>query len=200
MRIAADGSNYTGVLRASTLRTLHQVLGVRHFFAGTQRPSITNQQVHAARSFGWSADIYVYLDPSVDLTTQMELAAWAVEDVPEFFRRGWYGGRLWLDAEVAPPYGQSGTVWLDAAKKAALKVGFKRLGIYTRKGWWYEHTDNTKLFSTTPLWYTAWGSDPILNRAVWHEDAFGGWRMASWKQHAADVNINGQIFDLNVSR
>lgn len=203
MKYALDCSNFTGVLDDHTLAAL-QLLGtgyhsLSHLMAGTQIPSICNQQVQAVRAKGWTTDVYVQLETATDLTAAMQDAKYAVEDVEGYFKTG-SPERLFLALEAVPPgHNPSDTFqWIDAAKKAALKAGFKRIGIYTRKSWWDFYVSTDVLFSTMPLWYANY-NDKMLTPRVWREEGFGGWYTPAWKQYRQNEPINGQLFDLNVS-
>ena len=200
--IVADISNYTGVLQRQTTDDLW-CMGVRHLIAGTQVPSVTNQQLHAwlGVSPDQNPDIYVIPDNnSADgyWDVLAGAAKYATEDLLFFFKTG-TTGRVWLDLEADPGNGD-GILWINHGIKALRKVGFKRFGIYTRKSWWETHTGNVQsLFTALPLWYSHPDDCQTLTPVEWRRDGFGGWWKPKYKQYAFNTQVNNQVIDLSVS-
>ena len=209
MKFSVDCSNYTGIISDSAISQIkewHYPAGfsfdkIDRLIAGTQVPSVCNQQLWKALDAGLNIDCYVQLkstDVGETLKQTMAMAAYSVEDLRGFFTTG-AKERIYLGFEVNLPTGQSGISWIDQCKKAALKAGFKRVGIYTAKWWWNAYVINSQyLFTTMPLWYAHY--DYILpTPESWREEGFGGWWKPAMKQYNDNVWFQGRRFDLNAS-
>lgn len=209
VKLIADVSNYTGILQRKTVDELLR-LNVEHLIAGTQVPSVTNQQVHAWLDSKPSQNPDIYVIPannSADGYWDMlaGLTKYAVEDIPYFFKTS-TEGRVWLDLEAEPPQGKythiagsDGILWIEQGLKALRKVGFKRFGIYTSKLWWETHTNNVSThYTTLPLWYSHPDNSLSMTAKEWRRDGFGGWWKPKYKQYTFNTYVNDQVVDLNV--
>ena len=94
------------------------------------------------------------------------------------------GTRVWLDCEDAdaPTIG-----WLDTCIEELEALGCTA-GIYTRKGWWEDHTQDD--FSDLPLWDALY--DGIPNVEVF--TPYGGWTQAEGKQYGGVDGIDCNVF------
>lgn len=106
-------------------------------------------------------------------------------------------GRLWIDLEEAPPSGQSRLETIGHIRDALDECGFFPCGIYTSKGWWEDadYTGNTTEFSTYPLWYAHYPTEPNLDE--WGSFGFGGWPEPVGKQYDRG-HLAGASVDFNI--
>ena len=173
-----------------------QMDGVKRVIAGTQIPSVCNQQLVAAANCGMDIQAYVQLSWShdwYDIFRQFDNtsgARWAVGDLPV--------SMLWVALEGEPKRDYVHTHSLiSEAIRAAKRHGFKKVGLYTNPSWWAEKMGNTRDFRSYPFWLAYY--DDVADRRV--GPVVGGWsgRYAPrMKQYNQNRNLAGMNVDWNV--
>ena len=167
--------------------------GFTGIIAGTQVPSLCNQQVKAALSVGMWADIYHYINWSISVTDQANTILYAIEDVRDRVNV------VWIDIEETPPNGWSHTDVLDFISRMVFHLWNHGciVGIYTSHYKWNSFTGNSDTFNHLMLWPTEYDEDPPFDASWWARKNFGGWEAPTWVQFAENANVAGMNVDLN---
>lgn len=170
-----------------------QKQGYTGVIAGSQVPSIGNQQAKAALSVGMWADGYHYVKFDQDYLQNAAQADYTFEDVKDKL------GILWLDLEEVPPEEWSTGVLLNFVSLMVEELEERGylVGIYTRKQWWKDYMKSTAFFTHLPLWCTEYNLDPPYDASWWERNSFGGWDAPIWVQYKDDVDVAGVNVDLN---
>lgn len=156
---------------------------------GTQVPSLTNQQVHAALDSGLWADAYWYVRFDRDLDDQMAAARWALDDVLDRI------GLVWIDLEQDPGMTPARVVDLIHYMCEGLVARGMRPAIYTRGSWWVPFTGDSRAFSGLPLIVAEYNDPYELTGDWWAGHSFGGWGMPVWRQWAEGRDVGGMNAD-----
>lgn len=192
---AVDVSHWSGHLSGGQV-ACWQETGVRHVVAGTQDSSITVQQLGMAVDGGLTVDAYLVLEWDGEVGAQVQAALSIVAPFPV--------QRLWLDSE-RPAGDRSADQLVAKIQEAVDACGPFLCGIYTRKVWWLDNTDDSQAFAHLPLWYAYWNGQPDFEDwhypAVWYEGPFGGWSYPTGKQYDSDQtapDLCGVNVDYNI--
>ena len=192
---AVDVSHWSGYLSEGQVACWWD-LGVRHVVTGTQDPSITVQQLGMAVNGGMTVDAYVVLEWDGEIAQQVGAALSAVMPYPV--------QRLWLDAE-RPAGIWSADQLVGKIQEGVDACGAFPCGIYTRKAWWLESTDDSEAFAHLPLWYAYYNGQPNFDDwhhpLIWFEGPFGGWSYPTGKQYDSDQtapDLCGVNVDYNI--
>lgn len=99
--------------------------------------------------------------------------------------------RLWLDCEAKAAFDSVRKIWVAVGELHAAS-----LGIYTRRNWWLQYTNEERDLRGFPLWDADYDNEPDLGNFT----PYGGWTERFGKQYAENVPFCGTTVDLNVFR
>jgi hypothetical protein len=185
---AIDVSNYSGPFGPEAVACWRRQ-GFDHIVCGTQRATVTLQQLEAALAGGMSIAAYVYLYWAYDIAAQVQAARETVAGYPI--------ERLWLDCEdEAAGRGPDEIVRLIGQAVAA--CGETPHGIYTGRWWWVPHTGNSTAFARLPLWHAEYTASPGLAPGFDDFRAYGGWTRPVMWQYQGTTWLCGVSVDLNL--
>ena len=188
MQPAIDVSNYSGVFSREQAACWREN-GYAHVICGTQRPSITRQQLEAAAAAGLTLDAYVYLYWRHNVAAQVKEALATLAGFPV--------GRLWLDCEDDPAgAGKDAIVGLIAEAVAA--CGSFPRGIYTGRWWWAPNTGDSRDFAHLPLWHAEYTASPAVLPDFDAFQGYGGWTRPQMWQFQGTTSLCGVTVDLNL--
>jgi hypothetical protein len=205
---AIDISHHTGDIAVSDVRCWIQS-GVKHIIvrAGIREEVSGDNSYHTRdrskqqlktlwqakyqEGLEFSVDIFLYVHwpPNVGIVTPVpDQVREAIELLGELdIEYPLPVHRLWIDLEEAPPGGQSPADTVSLIREALDACDSFPCGIYTRKGWWTDYTEDTENpnnpegateFSNYPLWYADY--DCPVNKTLSNSELFGGWTLGNW--------------------
>lgn len=163
--------------------------GARRVVAGTQIPSVCNQQLVAADLAGMTIEAYLQIKWDRPFGPQLDEALWAIGGEPI--------RRLWLAVE--PNFGDPDYRYLaEAVKTAKLVLPSSKLGTYSNYNSWVNLMGDPQAFGDMPYWWAQYDAKNVITAPDWRKYGYGPWFKPTMKQYIPNAAFAGMNVDLNV--